>query len=218
MPKSTKSNNTTNSKVSNDYLNICLCLILSVLFGYLHTVHIEQLFENDKHFSHLSNLERELSFRTESGLYYYYFKILVVDQNQQRTNKSLHSLISTFILSDNRTEYPSTINSLKRFNLYPEIVLACAYRFMNWLNLLEKSCWQIDRGNMPSIESCVGNLEPIYFYVKSVFILNGFSMAFLFILCWLLNNRSIISGIIGCLCFFYNHSEATRVMWTPALR
>lgn len=43
-------------------------------------------------------------------------------------------------------------------------------------------------------------------------------MAFLFYLCWLINNKSIWSGLIGCLCYFYNHSEATRVMWTPALR
>ena len=48
--------------------------------------------------------------------------------------------------------------------------------------------------------------------------MHGFSMSFLFILCWLLNNRSILSGLIGVLCYFYNHSHATRVMWYPALR
>ena len=43
-------------------------------------------------------------------------------------------------------------------------------------------------------------------------------MGLIFILCWLINNKSLWSGIIGCLCYIYNHSEATRVMWTPALR
>ena len=217
--QSNKLNNAEKNKGSNKEtnfkLNICLCLLLSFAFGYLHVIHIERLFENDKHFSHLSNLERELSFRTESGLYYYYFKILVVEKNQ---NESIFKLINNLILNDNRTEYPSTINSLKRFNLYPELALAGLYRAMNSLNLLSKSCWRIDRGDLPPVESCEGNLEPIYFYVKCIFLLNGLLMSFLFTLCWLLNERSLLSGVIGCVCYFYNHSEATRVMWAPALR
>lgn len=188
-----------------------LWLTLSGIAAYLHMTHIEIMFENDKHFSHLSELERELSFRTESSLYYYYFKLLANNE----------SLIQTgdLILNDDRTEYPSQINSLKRFNLYSEFITGLFYRLANKTNLLDKNCYQVERGdNMPPVESCVGYSEPIYFYVKSVFILNGLSMAFLFTLCFLINKQSISSGLIGCLCYFYNHSESTRVMWTPALR
>ena len=193
--------------------NIILWLVLSALFGYFHMFHVETLFENDKHFSHLSNLERELSFRTESALYYYYFKLLV------STNDSLITTANGLILNDNRTEHPNTINSLKRFNLYSELTVSVFYRLANYFKLLTKKCWKINRGdNMPPVESCVGYLEPIYFYAKSVFVLNGFSLAFLFTLCYLINNKSITSGILGCVCYFYNHSESTRVMWTPALR
>ena len=194
-------------------------ILLSVLFGYLHSKHIESLFENDKHFSHLSNLERELSFRTESGLYYYYFKNLVVDMQTRPLNESLIELTQRLIINDERTEHPSSINSLQRFNLYPELFLAFLYRIMNKFGFLSKECWQINRGDdMPPVESCVGIQEPIYFYVNAVFFLHGYSMAFLFALCYLVNNRSVISGIVGCICYFFNHSEATRVMWTPALR
>ena len=147
--------------------NILGWLVLSCLFGYLHMVHVDTLFENDKHFSHLSTLERELSFRTESGLYYYYFKVLVVDEHNRPTNESLASLVYRLILYDNRTEYPDTINTLQRFNLYPELSLAVLYRIANGMGLLGKTCWKINRGDgMPPVESCEGYLEPIYFYVK----------------------------------------------------
>lgn len=71
---------------------------------------------------------------------------------------------------------------------------------------------------MPPVESCEGLLEPIYFYSKSVFVLHGLLVFFLFTLCYKLNHNSVSSGLIACLCYFYNHSEATRVMWVPALR
>lgn len=71
---------------------------------------------------------------------------------------------------------------------------------------------------MPPVDSCEGLLEPIYFYSHSVFLLHGFLVFFLFVLCFKLNHNSISSGLIACICYFYNHSEATRVMWVPALR
>ena len=216
--KQTKKENPTAKKTEpvvskSSRTRIILWLALSCLFGYLHTSHLETLFENDKHFSHLSNLERELSFRTESALYYYYFKLLVSSNDTLLTNTN------ELILNDNRTEHPNTINSLKRFNLYSELTTAVFYRLATFLNLLGKDCWQVNRGeSMPPVESCIGYSEPIYFYAKSVFVLNGFSMAFLFTLCYLLNDKSVTSGILGCVCYFYNHAESTRVMWTPALR
>lgn len=135
---------------SGGFLQALYCVLLAFLLGYVHMKHVENLFENDKHFSHLSNIERELSFRTESGLYYYYFKSLVVDQdlNPIDNSTSLIHLVNTVFINDNRTEYPDTINSLQRFNLYPELALATVYRTFNKFGLLKKNCWQVEKNSV----------------------------------------------------------------------
>lgn len=118
-------------------------LSLALVFGYAHFKHIESMFERVQNFSALSTIERELSFRTESGLYYFYFKSLVVDENHMPLNRSLVGLIYDVIVNDDRTEYPNTINSLQRFNLYPEVVLAAFYRISNSLGLLKNTCYMV---------------------------------------------------------------------------
>ncbi|UJR24957.1 hypothetical protein I4U23_006321 [Adineta vaga] len=145
------------------------------------------------------------------GLYYSYFKEIAIDSS---------SFIQGFrsILFDNRTEAPTTINVLERFNLYPEVVLSLIYHFMRSKNMLNEQCYRVDRGeNISPILSCEGHKEPTYFYVTSVFILNGCLLGLLFLFATYLS-KSILGGILTVLAYMFNHGEATRVMWTPPLR
>ncbi|XP_057360635.1 probable C-mannosyltransferase DPY19L1 isoform X2 [Manis pentadactyla] len=230
-------------------------LLLAAFAAVLHWSHITHLFENDRHFSHLSTLEREMAFRTEMGLYYSYFKTIV------EAPSFLNGV--WMIMNDKMTEYPLIINTLKRFNLYPEVILASWYRVyiktMDLIGIQTKTCWTVTRGEgLSPIESCEGLGDPACFYVAVIFILNGLMMALFFIYGTYLSpssplmavsslhgrfmfickvytksflfetacfsaesvavSGSRLGGLVTVLCFFFNHGECTRVMWTPPLR
>lgn len=155
-----------------------------------------------------------MAFRTEMGLYYSYYKTII---EAPSFLDGLH-----MIMNDRLTEYPLVINTLKRFNLYPEVVLASWYRtytsVMGFLGIPTKMCWSINRGEgLTPVDSCEGMGDPAYFYVTWVFLLNGAMMSLFFIYGAYLSG-SRLGGIVTTLCFFFNHGESTRVMWTPPLR
>ncbi|XP_064614420.1 protein C-mannosyl-transferase DPY19L1-like [Liolophura sinensis] len=203
-----------NIKHERNHSYLALVLVLAVVCGVLHRNHLSHMFESDRHFSHLSTLERELAFRTEMGLYFSYYKTMIESSS---FSEGLHK-----VMNDNITEYPLTINTLKRFNLYPEVVLAAGYRFYEAANAYfgrrTKICWTVNRGEgLEPVQSCEGLGEPSYFYVESVFLLNGCMMAIFFLFATYLSG-SLFGGLLTVAAFFYNHGECTRVQWTPPLR
>ncbi|XP_032142705.1 probable C-mannosyltransferase DPY19L2 isoform X3 [Sapajus apella] len=189
-------------------------LCIAACVGILHWIHLVTLFENDRHFSHLSSLEREMTFRTEMGLYYSYFKTII------EAPSFLEGL--WMIMNDRLTEYPLVINTVKRFHLYPEVIIASWYRtfmgIMNLFGLEAKTCWNVTRIEpLNEVQSCEGLGEPACFYVGVIFILNGLMMGLFFMYGAYLSGTQL-GGFITVLCLFFNHGEATRVMWTPPLR
>ncbi len=65
------------------------------------------------------------------------------------------------IMNDNLTEYPNTINVLKRFNLYPEVALAGGFRLFDSITqkfgLVTKACYTVNRGRgLSAVQNCEG--------------------------------------------------------------
>lgn len=77
---------------------------------------------------------------------------------------------------------------------------------------------QVDRGKgMSPVQSCEGLIVPIYFYLECVWFCAALTGVFLFLFGTHLSG-SIFGGFITITAFLMNHSEATRIQWTPPLR
>ncbi|XP_071819617.1 protein C-mannosyl-transferase DPY19L3-like [Apostichopus japonicus] len=162
---------------------VVMCLVGAVYAWYLYTLH-----ENRLWFSNIMEVEREISFRTEAGLYYSYYKMMVQAPSFWQGWYNLQH--------DTTTESWRTINVLNRFNIYQEVLLAAMYR------------------NLPFISDY---LSPIIFYIHFIFALHGIYLITLFGLGWLLGN-SWLSGLLASAFYVCNRSHTTRVDFTVPLR
>nr|XP_023671820.1 probable C-mannosyltransferase DPY19L3 isoform X2 [Paramormyrops kingsleyae] len=96
--------------------------VLGVSLGLLNCTYMATLHENDLWFSNIKEVEREISFRTECGLYYSYYKQMI---QASSIEQGLLELIY-----DNKTESRRTINVLQRMNIYQEVFLSILYRLL----------------------------------------------------------------------------------------
>lgn len=152
-------------------------------------------------------------FTSEHGLYVAQYKTLVeADTFAQGFNRLVH---------DNLTEYPSTINSLYRFDIIPEIIIGYLYKkFKNItqeMGIKTVSCWAVDRGQDEPVISCEGLGEPIYFYLQCVWYFSGLTVFLLYMFGTYLN-RNFFGGIVTVIYFFIVHNYSTRAHVTPAAR
>ncbi|XP_068117382.1 protein C-mannosyl-transferase DPY19L3 isoform X2 [Hyperolius riggenbachi] len=160
---------------------------LALFLGLLTSYYLATLHENDLWFSNIKEVEREISFRTECGLYYSYYK--------QMLHAPTIMQGITDLIHDNKTESMRTINILERMNVYQELLLAVIYRTFNFWSLL----------------------EPIYFYIYTLFGLQALYIIALYINSWLLSG-TWLSGSLAALWYIVNRLDTTRVDFTIPLR
>uniref|UniRef100_A0A5K3FR64 Lipase_3 domain-containing protein n=1 Tax=Mesocestoides corti TaxID=53468 RepID=A0A5K3FR64_MESCO len=138
-----------------------LVVVIATTGALFHCGHVSVLHENHLSFAYLSNTERELTFRSEMGFYYSFFKQLILADSFWKGVDSL--------FNDTVTEYPNVLENvdswdttswgflpaippsmssqgvrvLERFNVYPEVLLAAIYRTLSHLNILDSECFQV---------------------------------------------------------------------------
>jgi len=105
-------------------VNQLVGLSVMIVLAYKYSYYLHQLHENELWFTEITELEREISFRTEQGLYYSYFKQLV-------SAPTLSAGVADLKM-DNVTESGRTINIIQRFNVHQEIFLASFYNIYNF--------------------------------------------------------------------------------------
>ncbi|XP_051236589.1 probable C-mannosyltransferase DPY19L3 isoform X3 [Dicentrarchus labrax] len=162
-------------------------LLLAGLLALTQAWCVNAIHENLLWFSQLTEVEREISFRTECGLYYSYFKQMLQAPSIQ---EGLSDLIH-----DNLTESKRTINLLQRMNIYQEVFLSVLYRLL-------------------PIQSY---LEPVYFYIYTVFSLQAVYVIALYLTAWLLSG-SWLAGVLTGIWYILNRVDTTRVEFTISLR
>ncbi|KFR02398.1 protein C-mannosyl-transferase DPY19L3 isoform X2 [Opisthocomus hoazin] len=168
-------------------LSITVGGIVAVSLGLLTSVYVATLHENDLWFSNIKEVEREISFRTECGLYYSYYKQMIQAASIQQ---GLHDLVY-----DNKTESVRTINILERMNVYQEVFLSILYRILPIQQYL----------------------EPVYFYIYTLFGLQAVYVIALYVTSWLLSG-TWLSGLLAACWYITNRTDTTRVEFTIPLR
>ncbi len=93
-------------------------------------------------------MEREISFRTEQGLYYSYYKHLT---NAESLSQGILELEK-----DNLTEHLNTINIWQRFNIYQELALAAVYKVRKFslrLSILHSKVYSTSKASLRSFDA-----------------------------------------------------------------
>ncbi|XP_029022278.1 probable C-mannosyltransferase DPY19L4 isoform X1 [Betta splendens] len=168
-------------------LRVLFGCLAAVACGMLYAVYLSTYHDRKFWFSTRQELEREITFQEGSGLYYYYYKHMLAAPSFGRGFYEL--------MIDNKTVSGQTINAVERLFLYPELITSFLYRASD-------------------IQDVV---EPIYFYIGTVFGLQAVYVTALFVCSWVMSG-TWVSGMLTVAWFIINRPDATRVDHTIPLR
>ena len=137
--------------------------------------------------------------------------------------------VMTALSADTSTEHPTPINTLERFNVWPELAVAVLHRsFLDtyaWWhpNSNDTTCYGTcecfdfqDHGT--SLHTCTGRGHPIFFYLECVWHSAGLHAAALWLVCYELGGGSLLAALFGVTMAAMNHSDLCRYHWAPPLR
>lgn len=227
----------TNNKCLNSFaqkfryfLKNIFILLLSIIVASSFAWINYSMHENRLWFSNIEEVEREISFRTECGLYYSFYKQLILN----RTYASPYSILKSIpsLTSDHLTEAPRVINIIKRFNIFQEITFAFFYSYLEYSFEFFKSSKLFEYLDTKYL---LTPPAPILFYVYLCFSFAGLSVFAIF---WLtISVTSTLQktpdrfylilkhkefewalGILAASWAFANLEDTTRVYFTVNLR
>uniref|UniRef100_A0A7N8XZE5 Dpy-19 like 4 n=1 Tax=Mastacembelus armatus TaxID=205130 RepID=A0A7N8XZE5_9TELE len=161
--------------------------LAAVACGMLYAGYLSTYHDRKFWFSTRQELEREITFQAGSGLYYYYYKRMLAAPSFERGFYEL--------MIDNRTVAGQTINAVERLSLYPELITSYIYR----------------------VTGSQDFVEPIYFYVGTVFGLQAVYVTALFVCSWVLSG-TWVAGMLAVAWYVINRPDTTKVDHAIPLR
>ncbi len=136
----------------------------------------------------LNEEQRKELYFSEGAFYYSFYDQLIKSETYFNGIKKL--------LSSDRYEAPNTINTHKRFNITIELIAGTAYRLTKAVGL---------------------KISPTRFYNNFTFIINSFSLFFIFLIIYLLT-KSLWSFTLPLILYLTHQDESTRMIMNTALR
>ncbi|KAI6203041.1 putative peptidyl-glycine alpha-amidating monooxygenase T19B4.1 [Aphelenchoides besseyi] len=171
-------------------LNNVVGVLLAVSMGLIFAKCMHDFHETSLWFSNIEEMERRISLRTESGFYASFFYQIVETRSLKTGLRKL--------IYDRKSEFPYVINSLERFNIYPEVSLGVFYRFLS-------AFWPFQ---LPI---------PTLFYAYFCFLNSGLAVTATFFLAWTIGSEWIY-GLMASTWMIVNYEEVSRVNFALNMR